>query len=172
MRFVKERIEPAFEPSGSQARRSRSSGRCTTTALVAKQPSAFSPERLRMPTVHRHRDLDVPTTLGEACRPSRTALVLYHLQDGILRQIAERDRVLSRAAALLRAARKAGVRVLFVRHVTLPVGLMGVAQMRMWLSWQRASAPTEVVSPFPPDAPQSQIVDEVAPAPARACWTS
>jgi biuret amidohydrolase len=118
--------------------------------------------------VHRHRDLEVPTTLAEACGPSRTALVLYDLQAGILGQIEERDRVLDRAAALLRAAREAEVRVVFVRHVTLPVELMGVAQMRMWLAWQRASAPAEVVSPFPPDAPQSQMVAEVAPAPGEA----
>jgi nicotinamidase-related amidase len=60
------------------------------------------------------------------------------------------------------------VRVVFVRHVTLPVQLMGVAQMRLWLSWQRASSPTQVVSPFPPEAPQSQIVREVAPGPGEA----
>ena len=110
----------------------------------------------------------MPTTLAEACRPDRTALVLYDLQAGILRQIAERERVLARAAALLQAAREAKVRVLFVRHVTLPVELMGVSQMRMWLAWQGASAPEEVVSPFPRDAPESQIVAEVAPGPGEA----
>jgi nicotinamidase-related amidase len=121
-----------------------------------------------MHSVHRHRGLEVPATLAEACRPTRTALVLYDLQEGILRQIAERDRVLERAAALLQAARQAEVRVVFVRHVTLPVQLMGMAQMRLWLSWQRASSPTQVVSPFPPEAPQSQIVREVAPGPGEA----
>ena len=118
--------------------------------------------------MHRHRGLEVPTTLAEACRPDRTALVLYDLQAGILRQIAERERVLARAAALLQAAREANVRVLFVRHVTLPVELMGVSQMRMWLAWQGASTPEEVVSPFPRDAPESQIVAEVAPGPGEA----
>jgi nicotinamidase-related amidase len=118
--------------------------------------------------VHRHRGLEVPTTLAEACRPDRTALVLYDLQVGILRQIAERERVLARAAALLQAAREANVRVLFVRHVTLPVELIGVSQMRMWLAWQGASTPEEVVSPFPPHAPESQIVAEVAPGPGEA----
>ncbi len=67
--------------------------------------------------MHRHRELDVPTTLAEACRPSRTALVMYDIQDGILRQVPDRGRVLSRASELLQAARGAGVRVLFVRHV-------------------------------------------------------
>ena len=110
----------------------------------------------------------MPTTLAEACRPDRVALVLYDLQVGILRQIADRDRVLARAATLLEAARAAQVRVVFARHVTLPVELMGVGQMRMWLAWQSAASPSEVVSPFPPDAPQSQIVEEVAPGPGEA----
>ena len=94
--------------------------------------------------------------------------MLYDLQEGILRQIRERDRVLERAAALLHAARETGVRVVFVRHVTLPVELMGLAQMRLWMSWQRASSPDQVVSPFLPDAPASQIVAEVAPGPGEA----
>ncbi len=118
--------------------------------------------------MHRHRGLEVPETLIEACRPDRSALVLYDLQAGILRQIAERERVLARTRALLETARAAEVRVVFVRHVTLPVELMGVGQMRMWLAWQRASSPAEVVSPFPPDAPQTRIVDEVAPRPGEA----
>jgi nicotinamidase-related amidase len=83
-----------------------------------------------MRAVHRHRDLEVPTTLAEACQPSRTGLVLYDLQEGILRQIGERDRVLARAAALLQAAREAKVRVVFVRHVTLPVLAAGVQSER------------------------------------------
>ena len=70
--------------------------------------------------MRRHRGLDVPANLVEACRPDRSALVLYDLQAGILRQIADRDRVLARAAALLEIARAAKVRVVFVRHVTLP----------------------------------------------------
>jgi biuret amidohydrolase len=120
--------------------------------------------------VHRHRGLEVPTTLAEACRPERTALVLYDLQEGILRQIADREKVLARAAALLQAAREADVRVLFVRHVTLPVALMGASQMRMWLAWQGASTPEAVLSPFPPDAPQSQIVAEVSPRSGEAVF--
>jgi biuret amidohydrolase len=78
--------------------------------------------------------------------------------------------VLARAAALLQAAREADVRVLFVRHVTLPVALMGASQMRMWLAWQGASTPEAVVSPFPPDAPQSQIVAEVSPRSGEAVF--
>ena len=118
--------------------------------------------------MHRHRGLEIPTALDDACRPQRTALVLYDLQQGILGQIAERERVVARCRALLDAARAAGVRTVFLRHVTLPVELMGAGQMRMWLAWQRAADPGAVVSPFPPAAPQSQIVAELAPGPGEA----
>ena len=124
--------------------------------------------RARLGAVHRHRGLEIPAGLAEACRPQRTALVLYDVQEGILDQISDRDRVVARCRALLDAARAAGVRTLFMRHVTLPVELMGAGQMRMWLAWQRASDPGAVVSPFPPDAPQSRIVDELAPGPGEA----
>ena len=43
---------------------------------------------------------------------------------------------------VLEAARAARIRTYFTRHVTLPVELMGVAQLRMWRAWQRVqSAP-------------------------------
>ena len=107
--------------------------------------------------------LDVPRTLAEVCRPDRLALVVYDMQEGILRQIADRDRVVARVGEVLDAARGAGVRTFFLRHVTLPVELMGVAQLRMWRAWQRVDRLEDVRSPFPPDAPQTQIIPEVAP---------
>jgi nicotinamidase-related amidase len=47
--------------------------------------------------------------------------------------------------------------------VTLPVELMGAAQLRMWRGWQRADRLEDVRSPFLPDAPQTQIVPELMP---------
>jgi nicotinamidase-related amidase len=55
------------------------------------------------------------------------------------------------------------VRTYFTRHVTLPVALMGVAQLRMWRTWQRVDRVEDVRSPFLPDAPQTQIVPELRP---------
>lgn len=86
------------------------------------------------------------------------------MQVGVLDQISDRDRVIGRAAAVVEAARAAGVRTFFLRHITLPVELMGASQLRMWRGWQRTESAAEVVSPFPPDAAQSQIVPELRPA--------
>jgi nicotinamidase-related amidase len=107
--------------------------------------------------------LSVPESLAEVCRPDRLALLVYDMQVGILEQIGDRERVIRNVGEVLEAARAAGVRTYFTRHVTLPVALMGVAQLRMWRTWQRVDRLEDVRSPFPPDAPQTQIVPEVAP---------
>jgi nicotinamidase-related amidase len=90
------------------------------------------------------------------------------MQVGILEQIADRDRVIESVGAVLDAARATGVRTYFTRHVTLPVELMGVAQLRMWRAWQRVDRVEDVRSPFLPDAPQTQIVPELRPTEREA----
>lgn len=112
--------------------------------------------------------LDVPETLEEICRPDRLALLIYDMQVGILGQIADADRVVANVEEALGAARAAGVRTYFTRHVTLPVELMGVAQLRMWRTWQQVERIEDVTSPFLPDAPQTQIVAELAPTAKEA----
>jgi biuret amidohydrolase len=107
--------------------------------------------------------LNVPHSLGEVCRPERLGLIVYDMQVGILEQIADRERVLGNVRAVLEAARAARVRTYFTRHVTLPVELMGVAQLRMWRTWQRVDRLEDVRSPFLPGAAQTQIVPELQP---------
>jgi nicotinamidase-related amidase len=111
---------------------------------------------------HLH-GLPIPRTLDEACDPGRLALVVYDMQAGILGQIADRDRVVAQVARTLEAARAAGARTVFTRHVTLPTELMGAAQLRMWMAWQRADRASDVVSPFPPDAPQTGVIPQLSP---------
>jgi nicotinamidase-related amidase len=118
--------------------------------------------------VDRLHGLEVPRTLSDVCRPERLALLVYDMQEGILSQIADRERVIARVRQALEIARDAGVRTFFTRHVTLPVELMGPAQLRMWRSWQRVDRLEDVSSPFPPDAPQTQIVGELAPTAREA----
>src|ERR1700755_190181 len=112
--------------------------------------------------------LDVPGSLEEICRPDRLGLLIYDMQVGILGQIADADRVVAKVGEVLEAARAAGVRTYFTRHVTLPVELMGVAQLRMWRAWQRVDRLEDVRSPFLPDAPQTQIVPDLRPTESEA----
>lgn len=112
--------------------------------------------------------LPVPRLLGDVCHPQRLGLLVYDMQAGILDQIADRERVVENVRAVLEEARAAGVRTYFTRHVTLPVELMGVADLRMWREWQQVDRLEDVRSPFPPDAPQTQIVPELAPTAKEA----
>lgn len=116
----------------------------------------------------RRNGLDVPESLEQVCRPDRLALLVYDMQVGILDQIADREAVVANVKQALQAARAAGVRTFFTRHITLPVELMGVAQLRMWRTWQGVERLEDVTSPFLPDAPQTQIVPELAPTDTEA----
>jgi biuret amidohydrolase len=112
--------------------------------------------------------LNVPKSLSDVCEPERLGLLVYDMQVGILEQIAGRENVIQNVQKVLDAARAAGVRTYFTRHVTLPVELMGAAQLRMWRSWQRADRLEDVRSPFLPTAPQTQIVPELRPSEREA----
>jgi biuret amidohydrolase len=112
--------------------------------------------------------LNVPKSLSDVCDPERLGLLVYDMQVGILEQIADRQKVINNVHEILDAARTAGVRTYFTRHVTLPVELMGVAQLRMWRAWQDVDRLEDVRSPFLPDAPQTQIVPELRPTEREA----
>ncbi len=112
--------------------------------------------------------LEVPQSLEEACRPEQLALLVYDMQAGILDQVADRQRVVENVGLVLDAARAAGVRTYFTRHITLPVELMGIAQLRMWRAWQRVERLEDVRSPFLPDAPQTKLIPELAPRSSEA----
>lgn len=114
--------------------------------------------------------LSVPESLAEACDPARLALLVYDMQVGILEQIDERETVVGNVREVLGAARAAGVPTYYTRHVTVPVELMGVAQLRLWRMWQRVDRLEDLRSPFPPDAPQTQIVPELAPIESEAVF--
>lgn len=107
--------------------------------------------------------LIVPRSLEESCHPARTALLVYDMQVGILRQLPERDRVVGQVVEVVGAARAAGVRTFFLRHITLPPELMGASQLRLWRAWQRAERAADVVSPFPPSSEQAQLIPELKP---------
>jgi biuret amidohydrolase len=112
----------------------------------------------------------IPRTLEETCDPARLALVVYDMQAGIVPQIADGDRVLAQVRRLLDAARAAGVRVVFTRHTSMPLELMGTFQLRQAMIWQRADRPEDVVSPFPRDSEPWQLAPGLEPRPSEAVF--
>jgi hypothetical protein len=88
--------------------------------------------------------LSIPQTLDDVCDPARFALVVYDMQVGIVNQIENAQQIIDRVLQVLDAARKAGIRVFFTRHMSLPKELMGVSQFRMAMAWQRVKLANEV----------------------------
>jgi nicotinamidase-related amidase len=114
--------------------------------------------------VQRAFGMDVPETVAEMCRPQASAVLVYDAQVDILAHVRDRDALVGRIAAVVRAARAAGVPVLYVRHVSLPPSHMGVAALRTAMAWQRRERAEEVTAAFPPDAEHTGITPELAPA--------
>jgi biuret amidohydrolase len=114
--------------------------------------------------------LDIPQTLDDICDPTRLALVVYDMQVGIVKQIEKGQQITDNVVQVLAAARKAGIRVLFTRHMSLPNQLMGVSQVRMAMAWQGVKSPNEVKPWFLRDAPGFHLIPEMNPLPSEAIF--
>ena len=120
--------------------------------------------------MHHAFGLDIPRTLEDACDPRRCALIVYDMQIGIIRQIKGGAEITAKVAEVVRVAREAGMRIFFMRHLSLPRELMGVAQWRMAMAWQRTDKVEDVQPWFLRDSPGFQLVPEMAPRPSEAIF--
>ncbi|MER8421804.1 cysteine hydrolase [Mesorhizobium sp. M1329] len=107
--------------------------------------------------------IEIPASLAEWCDPRRTALVVYDMQVGICHQVAGAATIIERTGTVLEAARVAGMRVAFTRHLSLPRKWMGATQLRTAMAWQRRDSPDTVELWFPRDAEATRIVPELEP---------
>ena len=114
--------------------------------------------------------LEIPQTLEEACDPRRLALLVYDMQVGILGQLPRGAEVAERVLETLDTARGAGVRVFFLRHLSLPVELAGVYQLRQAMAWQKVARETDVRPWFLRGSPGFELVPELAPRPSEAIF--
>jgi biuret amidohydrolase len=114
--------------------------------------------------------LNIPQTLDDVCDPSSLALIVYDMQVGIVKQVKDGAPITAKVQQVLNAARAAGVRVFFTRHLSLPKELMGAFQLRTAMAWQRVKSVDEVKPWFLRDAPGFQIVSELEPLPSEAIF--
>jgi nicotinamidase-related amidase len=120
--------------------------------------------------MQRLHGVEVPQSIRDACGHGRVGVLVYDAQVGIVRHLRAAEQFLERVGSVLDAARRAGVPVIYVRHVSLPVALMGMTALRTAMVWQRVASLDEVASLFPPDAPDTQIVPALAPLPDEAVF--
>jgi nicotinamidase-related amidase len=121
-------------------------------------------------SVEKAFGLEIPETLEEACDPRRLALLVYDMQVGILRQLEESESVVTGVLGALEAARSAGVRVFFLRHLSLPVELAGVFQLRQAMAWQKVTRATDVRPWFLRGTPGFELLPDLAPRPTEAIF--
>src|SRR5215831_9038085 len=107
--------------------------------------------------------LNIPQTLEEVCDRSRMALIVYDMQIGIVSQVKNGQHIIEQVVQVLNAARTAGIRIFFTRHMSLPKELMGISQLRMAMAWQRVKTVDEVNPWFLRDSPGFPLVPEIAP---------
>jgi nicotinamidase-related amidase len=114
--------------------------------------------------------LQIPQTLKEICDPRRMALVVYDMQIGILKQIKSPEAIVAKVSRTLEAARAAGVRIFFMRHMSLPRELMGAFSYRMAMAWQRTDDPEKVTPWFLRGSPGFEITPELTPRSSEAIF--
>ena len=107
--------------------------------------------------------LSIPQTVEDAVELQSTALIVYDMQVGIIRQLKDGTEMVAKIAKVLEVAREVGLRTFFMRHTSLPKNLMGVFQWRQALAWQRKDSPDDVHPWFLRDSPGHAIVPELAP---------
>src|SRR5258708_4055367 len=113
---------------------------------------------------------ELPRSLDELLAPSRTALLVYDMQAGIVNQVKNGAAIAQKVRTVLDAARHAGIRTFFTRHMSLPTNLMGAFQYRMAMAWQRTEDPSKVQSWFLRDTPPFHIVRELQPTAEEAIF--
>jgi nicotinamidase-related amidase len=114
--------------------------------------------------------LNIPTSRSEICDREQMALLVYDMQSGIASQIRDAEKIVANVGRALKVARDAGVRVLFTRHMSLPLPLMGVFQLRMAMAWQGVDEPGLVKPKFLRDSPGFPIVPALTPLASEAIF--
>lgn len=117
-----------------------------------------------------HAGLDIQRSVDEVVSPDTMALLVYDMQVGIFEQAPSLRPVIEHVVTAIEAARSAGMRIFYCRHMSLPTNLMGRSQMRTAMAWQRVDQPERVQSLFPRDSPGFAIIPEVAPRPTEATF--
>jgi biuret amidohydrolase len=111
--------------------------------------------------------IKIPQSLGEIISPQNTALIVYDMQVGVVGQVKSGQEITQKVSRVLSAARAAGVRTFYTRHMSLSKELMGAFQYRTAMAWQRVDSPEKVKPMFLRNSAAFQIIPELQPLPSE-----
>ena len=109
------------------------------------------------------KDVVIPSTLSEICQSTRTALLVYDMQIGVVGQLKGADTIVAKCLETISAARRAGMRIAYTRHLSCSKAWMGATQYRTAMAWQRTNDPNAVTPWFKRGAPGAEVVSELSP---------
>ncbi|RDI43727.1 cysteine hydrolase family protein [Nocardia mexicana] len=114
--------------------------------------------------------VDIPENLDDLCSPRRMAVIVYDMQVGVLSQLEDGEEIIARVERVVRAARRGGYPVIFLRHMFLPLRLSGVYALRMAMAWQRVDSVDDLKPILQRDTPGFQLVPQLQPGPGETVF--
>lgn len=109
--------------------------------------------------------INVPSTLEEFVTPQKTALVMWDMQKGLAGRALDAERIKAAAIRLVKAADKAGVLVIWSRHVLPPLDLTVGPFLLFLMKKQKVDHPDKI-KPFMQEGMEDvEFLPGLSPAP-------
>jgi nicotinamidase-related amidase len=107
----------------------------------------------------------IPTTLAEFIPPSRSALVMWDMQNGLAGKALHSERIVAAAQRLIAAADRAGVLVVWSRHVLPPLDLICGPFKLFLMKKQRVDHPDKLKPAMQEGMHETEFLPGLSPAP-------
>jgi len=112
-------------------------------------------------------DARVPRRLEDFVAPETTALVMWDMQKGLAGRSPTRDAMVASARMLVEAADRAGVVVVWSRHVFPPMAYMSGPWLLWMMKRQGVESPSKVTPMFQAGSEDVEFLPELRPSPSH-----
>lgn len=102
-------------------------------------------------------------SLGEIVNPEHTALVLWDCQNALVNSIFNREEYLANLKALLTAARRRKVPVVYTKIMPLPAGYQSAWRIYQSMKRFNVDDPSKIPVPMKPGSPEAEISATLGP---------
>jgi nicotinamidase-related amidase len=110
-------------------------------------------------------DAKIPVTLADFLRPGRVALVMWDMQKGLAGRSPMIDQIVPNANALIAAAERAKIPVIWSRHILPPLRLTSGPFLRFLMKKQKVERPSELKPTMQEGMDDTAFVDGLSPLP-------